>query len=604
MLKFLPNIFHHISRVHITSLYLRLGKIVLGFLAFFLISTQITAQSATPAESLQESIRSFHSQINIQTNGDLEITETIEFFTPTPRHGIYRQIPYRYNRDGWRFTARVTDVEVQADGQDVPTEQSTDGAFLTLKIGDPDVTFSGPRKYQISYTVEHAVQAAAQDKNLPQLYWDITGESWRLPILKTTATINSPSSFTESRCFSGPFGQDDQLCQISLPNQQTATVEYDQVIEYGDNVTVRLNLDPSGPVQAPTQNQKIAWWLQDHWPLFLLVLPPAAMLYFYAKRGRDWWYSGSLHTPNVAGEQKQYWPWSLPAIPMSYEPPDDLSPGEASILLQEQVPQMALVAEILELARKKFLALERRGKNTYWFVQTQPPKKAKPLSQAQRTLLDGIFAGRTSTALSTLKGTFYTTVHKAQEELEAQLVQKKLVSGKSSMVRGVWITIGLTSTGTATVIAAGILSPFIPGVFWLLAIVGFILSFLCGYAMPRRTAAGSNAAWKIKGLQKSIQRGAWREKIKEKHLFIEEILPFAVALGVVKQLSRDLKDLHIQPPEYAEALIANGILSNSLVQGFSNTATQSFSPPASSSSEWGGDGGSGGGGGGGGGGSW
>jgi uncharacterized membrane protein YgcG len=290
---------------------------------------------------------------------------------------------------------------------------------------------------------------------------------------------------------------------------------------------------------------------------------------------------------------------------MSYEPPEDLSPGEASILLQEHVTPVAVVAEILDLARKKYLTLERRGKKEYWFVQTSPSRNSAPLSEAQQTLLDGIFAGRKEVSLETLKGTFYTTVQKVQQQLEAQLVSKKMVSGKPSTVRGSWIALGVTSSMLTGFLAGGLLSPFLPALFWILAGLAVIICLACGFAMPHRTAAGSNATWKLKGLQKTIQRGAWREKIKEKHLFIEEVLPFAVALGVVKQLSRDLKNLHIQPPEYAQALIANGMLSNSLVQGFSSTATQSFSPPSSSSSGWSGGGGSsGGGGGGGGGGSW
>jgi uncharacterized membrane protein YgcG len=583
-------------------LYLR--KITVAVAVLFGLIGAPLASAQIQVTNMSEAIRSFHSDIEIQENGSLRITETIEFFTPTPRHGIYRQIPYRYNRDGWRFTTRVRDIDVTADEESVDVEQSSDRAFLTLKIGDPDTTFTGPRTFTLTYTVDHAIQASLSDPNTPELYWDITGESWQIPILETSASITSPNTLTSAECFSGAYGQNNQLCQIDQQGK-TASLSYDERIEYGDNVTVRLGLDPNGIIHAPTAQQKRMWWLTDHWSLFLLALTPIAMTWAYIKRGRDWWYSGNLHLPNVTGAQLQRWPWNQPAPPMVYEPPDDLTPGEASVLLYERVVPTALVAEILDLTHLGHMKVERRDNKKYWFIKKNPSGRATIHSKAQQLLLDGLFNGASEVSLDSLKGTFYSTAEKVREQLQKQLVDRKLVSAKPGLVRGSWLAIGLTVAGLVAGLAMMILDPFIPLVFWPLAGLSGVITFACAWAMPRRTAAGSNAAWRMKGLQRTIARGAWREKIKEKNLFIEEVLPFAVALGVVKQLARDLKDLNIEPPEYAQALMHNGALSNALLSNFSQSTASSFAPPSSSSSGWSGGGGSsGGGGGGGGGGSW
>lgn len=580
------------------SVYQRFALIFMA-VGVLIFPTGVQAQ----IESRTEGIRSFDSRIEIQPSGSLIITETIDFYTPTPRHGIYRQIPYRYNRDGWRFTTRVDQVQVRADGDRVDVEQSTDGKFLELKIGDADETFTGSKQYTIRYRVTQAVQATAN--NTPELYWDIVGESWQLPIAHTTATVISPSEFTSLLCYSGPFGSDDGECALTPSGSRTIQLQYDQEITYGDNVTVQLGLDPAGLVQAPSTSDRAWWWFKDHWPMALLFVAPGFMLRAYWKHGRDWWYGGSLHLPSTTSPLRQYLPWALPSTPMSYEPPKDVSPGEAGILLNEKSDPTFLVAEILELAHRGHLKVERRDKKKYWFVKLSPKKSALPLNPAQTLLLDGIFASGDEVSLETLKGTFYTTAQKVQQQMEQQLLERGLVVGKPSAIRTKWLILGMVSSGVLCAVAVALLNPFVPLIVIPIEIVALIICFACGWAMPARTAAGSNLAWHIKGLQKTIQRGAWREKIKEKHLFVEEVLPFAVALGVVKQLTRDLKDLNLKPPEYANALVHNGFVSSSLVNSFSSSAASSFAPPSSSSSGWSGGGGSsGGGGGGGGGGSW
>ncbi len=116
----------------------------------------------------------------------------------------------------------------------------------------------------------------------------------------------------------------------------------------------------------------------------------------------------------------------------------------------------------------------------------------------------------------------------------------------------------------------------------------------------------------LKGFHQNLKRGAWRDKIKEKHLFLEEVIPFAIAFGTVKQLAKAMKDLDLQPPDYLEStMIASSLdsfakdLDNFAAATASSIAYNPNSNSSFSSSGSGFSGGfSGGGGGGGGGGSW
>ena len=160
-----------------------------------------------------EEITLFDSNITVNQDTSLTILETIEYTTTLQKHGIYRYVPVSYNKDGVKEVLRISDIEVtDTDGSRIEYERSLQGAFVTLKIGDPDKTFTGDRTYQISYRVERAVNQF-EDHN--ELYWDITGEGWKVPIREATATVTSEfASIEKIDCFTGKVGSSDGLCEF------------------------------------------------------------------------------------------------------------------------------------------------------------------------------------------------------------------------------------------------------------------------------------------------------------------------------------------------------------------------------------------------------
>lgn len=79
-----------------------------------------------------------------------------------------------------------------------------------------------------------------------------------------------------------------------------------------------------------------------------------------------------------------------------------------------------------------------------------------------------------------------------------------------------------------------------------------ILSAFFAAKMPRRTAWGYSLYRQVIGLKYYVSKGKWREEIMEKNLFLEEMLPLAISLGVVNKLANDMKDLGMEPPKYFE----------------------------------------------------
>ncbi len=576
------------------------------FFSFFLLPKSIFA--APP-----EYISSFHSDIVINQDTSLSILEEIVYTTTFPKHGMYRSIPLYYNQGGHQEMFPINNFVVTDETErPIAFERSFDNPFLKYKIGDPDSTFTGTKTYRISYTVERALR---QFDDHAELYWDITGEGWHIPILQSAATIHSEFAPIERLdCFSGEVGSNDQQCQASM-SQDSATFMYNSVIDYGKNMTVAVWLPKENNFIFPTKSELFMLWLRLNWALLIMPLPLVLMIAWWFRSGRDKQYISSnvfLMDPNQPFHFRPW--WQRGREPFVYEPLADLSPGEAGALLDEKADMQDVLAELLELARKKYIEITATTKQKLLSKKTEYVfKKLKPaddgISPAQLLLYTRLFKSGDETTTTALKGHFYSTISKVQEELTASLTEKKLYTKNPMATRamgmGVFV-VSVFTTGFLIMISLGSL-----GIVWPLYVVGLQVPFglLLAYNLPQKTAVGTNLWLQARGLRKKIERGKWREVVKEKNLFIEEVLPFAVALGVVSKLTKDMQELGLESPKYLQG---NQLLNASAADWVSDFSTEAQSSleynPSSSSSSGGsgfsGGGSSGGGGGGGGGGSW
>src|SRR6185437_7531945 len=87
-------------------------------------------------------VTSFQANVAIQTDGSLDIVETIAAdFDGVQRHGIVRDIPVVYDYD--QQNNRVYDLSVESvtdqTGHPLPYDLSRSGSFQEIKVGDPNV---------------------------------------------------------------------------------------------------------------------------------------------------------------------------------------------------------------------------------------------------------------------------------------------------------------------------------------------------------------------------------------------------------------------------------------------------------------------------------
>lgn len=560
----------------------------------------------------KDQISHFQTVITINQDTSITTSETIYYQTDVPKHGLYRYLPLEYRRQNFKYQTVIDQIQVTDEASDpIPFTRSRDGHFLVLKIGDANVTFTGEKTYLINYRTTDALTHFADHD---ELYWDVTGEGWRIPVVTSQATINSSFAPIQNLvCYSGPVDTNDGLCQTTFYPDQ-AKVSYQKPINYQQNLTFAISLSQPNQLHFPSTSEKFIKALKANWPFIFLPLPLLITFFYWYKKGRDYLFL----SPNIFDLEPNR-PVKLKPLfepdrtPLAYEPIAALTPGEAGALIDEKIDTRDIVAEIIDLARKKYLKIEpvtQKGllfsSKDYLFTRLKPSDTSLP--EHQRYLLDSLLQGAPANHLSKLKGSFMSNMTTIRDLINRRLIDRQLYTNHPNTARALGFGLVFLTHGLVFVCLLPIIS-FLT-VAWPLILLGgsFIISSFFAWNLVQKTALGSNLALQAKGLRQTIRYGRWREQIKEKHLFIEEVLPFAVSLGVINQLAADMKDLDLQAPEYFSSPSLTQMSFGNFVSDFSTQTSSSLSYNPSSSSWSGGSGfsggSSGGGGGGGGGGSW
>ena len=560
---------------------------------------------ASPAFSQYFSIQRFHANIVIRPDSSVIVQETLEVSFERPRHGIYREIPFRYTDElGQKTVTPLRVLSVTEDsGKIWPYVVEKKGNVVHIRIGDPKRYVEGRQFYVITYRVENAL-LFFRDRD--ELYWNVTGNAWQAPIQEASADVTLS---TEKRnhnlwggCYTGFPGSRESLCTFE-PNENRAQFTAQRPLKIGEGFTIALGWE-KGFVSAPSSWKRFLWAvnLQENWIFLFPVLSLIFMTNQWVRRGRD---------PRVRE-----------AVKVIYEPPrlngQPLNAGEVGALVDERIGPRDLTATLIGLAVKGYLKIEETKKEglifdsvDYRLVSLKDADAA--LTPFETSLMASLFSGKTrETSTAQLQNKFYKNIDGLKKTLYADLLRKGYFGVSPEKVRNRYARFGILVI-IAGSITFSILAPHLgfKGVLaWILTGVP-ILAF--SGAMPAKTKAGASAYMDILGFQEFMNR-AEKDKIErlgEKDLFYT-FLPYAIALGVADHWARAFEGLYQDPPQWYSSPLGPRLFSPSRFSHSLNGATASlasamFSAPRGSGTGGGGHSGggsSGGGFGGGGGGSW
>lgn len=208
-------------------------------------SLSVARASTENQPSAQELIRSYISNILVNKDNSIDVVETISYNAgPQERHGIYRDI-YPYSSQNRKMS--IDNVSVADEmGNPYIFQTSYSGQNFRIKIGDPNQTFNGQKTYVIKY---HATRAVSQLKDIDEIYWNVTGNEWLVPIYQTQVSVVLPDGAisTKSACYYGPKGSTEQCSSADFLVNHFYVFNAPSKLNIGEGLTVAVGF-PKGIV--------------------------------------------------------------------------------------------------------------------------------------------------------------------------------------------------------------------------------------------------------------------------------------------------------------------------------------------------------------------
>ncbi len=548
-------------------------------------------------------------QVTVTPTGDdgVTIREVVDQdFGTNDRHGYERIIP---NDFGVPTDVTASSPDAPAD---VTVEQVPEGT--RIRVGDPNTTLSGQRRYVLTYTLPDARLSAGA------LALDVigTGETFRTERFEVVVTglqlsdplCNVGTLGTTGGCALEP---DDGVYRAVI-----SPLEPGQGITIGGTITGRTA--PAAVAEPELPSRRDAGRV----PLAIALLPiggtAVAAVYLLARwRGRNEVYAGGAADaafgtaprpgaplPPPGGSPRPLASSSAPSgvrlvaderldelATTEFAPPDGIEPWQATVLLRERIDNESISAWFSGLAARDVITLTR-GEGDDVTMATGPRFDAA--GPADREVLTTMFDGRKEIALGTYDKRFasaWRDVRKEQDEAIANSGWWKRHTPQASnrlnvpwplyVVGAVWALIVFGSVGAASF--GWISTP--PGAI----AFGIVVPALAAFAvyrtlLPVRSATGSAFALRAESFRRFLKASEGRHvEWAWKNGLLREYSAWAVALGAADAWERAMEASSVSPVELSTGPI--------LVYSMGPSWSRSIVPPSSS-----GGGGFGGGGGG------
>lgn len=294
---------------------------------------------------VSERITDFHSDIAVQRDASMTVTETIQVLSSAQqiRHGIYRDFPTRYkDKYGNNIVVGFRVLQVLRDGrpEDYHFADLTNGR--RIYIGKSDVVLP-PGGYTYTLVYETNRQLGFY-KDFDQLYWNVTGNGWAFPINRATASVRLPDGAQDKVIaldgYTGYFGQKGSDFVSSTDSSGDIIFETTRPLGPKEGLTVVVSW-PKGYVQEPSAAMKAGYFIQDNRSPIAGIIGLLVLLAYY------------LSVWSLFGRD----PAKGAIIPLYY-PPEGFSPADARYIMKMGYDNKAIAALVINLAVKGYLKIE------------------------------------------------------------------------------------------------------------------------------------------------------------------------------------------------------------------------------------------------------
>ncbi len=331
----------------------------------------ILLAAAAPA---QERLLRFESDITVNTDASLTVTETIAIQAEgvTFRRGILRDFPTKYaDRYGNTVNVAFAVERVLRDGQPESYRLENLRNGVRVRIGNANTFLErGPHTYSISYRTTR--QLGFFD-DFDELYWNVTGTGWELPIDEVEARVRLPGGARAVRqaAYTGPQGARGEDF-VAFERGGASTFRTTRALGPREGLTIALAW-PKGYVAAPTGAEQARWFLADNLATGVALAGTLLVFTYYVlawrRFGRD--------------------PEKGTIIPR-FEPPPGLSPAATRFIRLMGFDQQGFSAALINMAVKGYLVIE--SEDDVYRLRKQPDGDPQALSRGERKVAHALLA--------------------------------------------------------------------------------------------------------------------------------------------------------------------------------------------------------------------
>ncbi|MDX1566352.1 MAG: DUF2207 domain-containing protein [Longimicrobiales bacterium] len=504
------------------------------------------------AQGRSYEIEEFHATIRVQENGRLAVLERIRFRFDGSFNGIYRRIPVSYQGPAGLNYRLHLDVDGVFDesGSELRWEESREGRYRRLQVWIPDAV-DASRAIAIRYGVIGGLRffdegdaegfAAAHD----ELYWNVTGTEWEVPIGSASARVELPEEVDGRRAtaYTGPWGSRATGAEIT-EIEEGFQFNSDRELGPGEGLTLVVGWN-AGVVERPGLLTRAGILLAANWVLLVPILVTLGMWWLWYTRGRD---------PAL----RSIAPW--------YEPPEGLTPAETGTLMDDRPDTRDVVSTLVDLAVRGYVRIEEIDKGAiqefftgadYRFYRVRDADSWEDLHDHEQEVLRGLFGGSgvsASVQLSDLKNDFYRHLDDIKNGIFRRLMDLGFYQQRPDKVRRIYLAIGGGLIAVSTFLVVVLDSVLnVSFVALLIAVTGTAAAVMgFGYFMPARTRKGSRKLEEVRGFQEFLDRveeDRFKRMITSPDQF-EAYLPYAMALGVESTWARAFEDIVTESPDW------------------------------------------------------
>ncbi|NJD09027.1 MAG: DUF2207 domain-containing protein, partial [Gemmatimonadetes bacterium] len=559
----------------------------------------------------------YDADLRVNRDGTLEVTETIRPRFSGAWQGIYRDLSLEHRTAEGRLERLKVELIGITDeaGDTLRHEITSEGSWTTrFRIWIPDAQ-DATRTVVLRYRVRNALRFFAEGSDvgaLDELYWNVTGTAWEVPIEKATARVILPAGVVprQSAGYTGYSGSTATNVEIRA-DSNVVTFETTQSLGSYEGLTAAVGWAP-GVVTRPPPPSKLLGFLALWWPA---VIPFLAFLLAFRKwrrYGRD---------P------------ARRAIAVQYEPPADLSPTEVGTLVDHKAQMHDLTATLVDLAVRGYVHIEKRApekpgifaRTEYVFHLKKPREEWTSLRPHEQLYLDALFqsglpqwtaaspqlaallgqtgpapsdaagAGETlaSVALSSLTNRFYSHLPAIRKAVYDRLIAAGYYVRNPSDTKIRWIAAGIFSIVAAFVaFVYGMVQDsqsYTPLVLTAALALSGIIFIVWGPFMAARTDAGARAQEQALGFKQflaQVEEERFRRMITSPELF-ERYLPYAMAFRVEGKWAAAFETLYAEPPRWYSGYDGTAFRATAFTRDLghmssaaSSTMSSSPAPPA------------------------